>query len=76
MLEVFLRGIGLSCQIYLRKCAGAVIQEYHKSLEGFQRILSGEDTRSKNALVNLKEFFHTGGSSFSVRGGGGLKFEK
>ena len=55
MLKVFLWGMGLSCQIYLRICAGAVIQKYHKSLEGCERILSGADARSRNALVT----FHT-----------------
>ena len=59
MLEVFLRGIGLFCQIYLRICAGAVIQESHKSPEGCQRILSSADAKSRNALVTFKEVFHT-----------------
>ena len=59
MLEVFLRGIGLSCQIYLRIRACAVIQAYHKSLECFEKILSGADARTRNALVTFKEVFHT-----------------
>ena len=44
VLEVILRGIGLSCQIY----TGVP-----------QRILNDADARSKNALVNFKEVFHT-----------------
>ena len=57
MLEIFLREIGFSCQIYVRICAGAVIQEYHRSLKGCERILSGADARSRNALVTFKVFY-------------------
>ena len=56
---VFLRGIALSCQIYLRICAGAIIQEYHRSVKGCERILSGADAMCMDALVTLKEVLHT-----------------
>ena len=34
-------------------------QEYHKSLEGCERVISGADDRSRNALVTFKEVSHT-----------------
>ena len=34
-------------------------QEYHKSLEGCERVIGGADARSRNALVTFKEVSHT-----------------
>ena len=34
-------------------------QEYHKTLEGCERVISSADHRSRNALVTIKEVSHT-----------------
>ena len=42
-------------------------QEYHKSLEGCERVISGADARCRNALVTFKEVSHTAFSPRSAK---------